>query len=181
MSQSTRQKDLLDALVAAWEAHPELRLGLLLVNAVSPKEPAPEIFHMHDQVLLNRLRALAGLDKAISHVTPAWGNVFLDLGFPEDEAAELKSRSTAEIFEKLEKMKAAPQPRLREYALGETVWIAGAPPGQMTEGMVVHVFEMYGQKQYVIAVETPVDPVLFIRDAWTIADRPNISALGYRR
>lgn len=30
-----------------------------------------------------------------THVTPAGGNVFADLGFPPEEAAELKARSDA--------------------------------------------------------------------------------------
>lgn len=37
------------------------------------------------------------------HVTPADGNVFLDLGFPPDEAARLKARSDALIRAELAK------------------------------------------------------------------------------
>ena len=33
----------------------------------------------------------------ISHITPAKGNVFLDLGFPPDEAARLKAEADAKI------------------------------------------------------------------------------------
>ena len=38
-------------------------------------------------------------EKIISHITPADGNVFLDLGFPPDEAARLKAESDAKIDE----------------------------------------------------------------------------------
>ena len=35
----------------------------------------------------------------ISHITPAKGNVFLDLGFAPDEAARLKAEADAKIDE----------------------------------------------------------------------------------
>ena len=39
-------------------------------------------------------------ETGISHVTPVGGNVFLDLGFPKDEAERLKKESDAEIEKK---------------------------------------------------------------------------------
>lgn len=36
----------------------------------------------------------------ISHVTPAGGNIFLDLGFPPDEAERLKAESDQRIVQK---------------------------------------------------------------------------------
>ncbi|KAE9526458.1 helix-turn-helix domain-containing protein [Testudinibacter aquarius] len=37
----------------------------------------------------------------ITHITPANGNIFLDLGFPDNEAASLKAHSQAVIEMKL--------------------------------------------------------------------------------
>ena len=41
------------------------------------------------------------IDAEIRHITPADGNIFLDLGFPPDEAAKLKADSDMLIKTKL--------------------------------------------------------------------------------
>ncbi|MDO4644085.1 MAG: XRE family transcriptional regulator [Cardiobacteriaceae bacterium] len=41
------------------------------------------------------------IDAEIRHITPADGNIFLDLGFPPDEAAKLKANSDMLIKTKL--------------------------------------------------------------------------------
>jgi hypothetical protein len=42
-----------------WDEFPNMRLGQLLVNAVRPTEPCPEVFSVEDTVLVRRLEALA--------------------------------------------------------------------------------------------------------------------------
>lgn len=50
---------LLEILRQAWVKNPDYRLGQLIVNAVRPKEPCPEIFSMEDTILARRLQRLA--------------------------------------------------------------------------------------------------------------------------
>jgi hypothetical protein len=48
-----------------WEQSPDLRLGQLLLSAVRPEQPCPEIFHIEDDRLAEGLRELwARLDSA---------------------------------------------------------------------------------------------------------------------
>ena len=44
-----------------WEKHPDMRLGQLIVNAVRPKEPCPEVYSIEDNVLEHRLDELSKL------------------------------------------------------------------------------------------------------------------------
>ena len=46
---------VLAALRAAWVDSPNLRLGQLIVNAVRPSNPCPEVFHAEDDALLRGL------------------------------------------------------------------------------------------------------------------------------
>jgi hypothetical protein len=55
MRDPTRIDAVLAALRAAWVESPDLRLGQLIVNAVRPSTPCPEIFHAEDDALLRRL------------------------------------------------------------------------------------------------------------------------------
>jgi hypothetical protein len=57
MRDPARIDDVRAALRAAWVASPDLRLGQLIVNAIRPANPCPDIFHAEDDVLL---RALLG-------------------------------------------------------------------------------------------------------------------------
>lgn len=59
--------------------------------------------------------------------------------------------------------------------IGDTVWFfMGDHQGiMMTDGIVVHTFTRYHTTQYVIEVETHIDPILFIRDGLTITDDEN--------
>ena len=50
--------EALAALRTVWAESPDLRLGQLLVNAVRPPEPCPEIFYVEDDVLLEGLSRL---------------------------------------------------------------------------------------------------------------------------
>lgn len=55
MRNPARIDEILSALRAAWEESPDLRLGQLIVNAVRPTNPCPEVFYAQDEDLLRRL------------------------------------------------------------------------------------------------------------------------------
>lgn len=55
MRNPARIDEILSALRATWEESPDLRLGQLIVNAVRPTTPCPEVFHAQDEDLLRRL------------------------------------------------------------------------------------------------------------------------------
>lgn len=44
-----------------WKLQPELRLGQLIVNAVRPLDPCPEVFSVRDEVLLRKLTDLVDM------------------------------------------------------------------------------------------------------------------------
>ena len=44
-----------------WKLQPELRLGQLIVNAVRPSDPCPEVFSVRDEVLLRKLSDLVDM------------------------------------------------------------------------------------------------------------------------
>jgi len=64
MRDPARIDDALAALRTAWAESPDLRLGQLLVNAVRPAEPCPEIFYVEDDVLLDGLSRLREQNRA---------------------------------------------------------------------------------------------------------------------
>ncbi|SFR76483.1 hypothetical protein SAMN05428960_1292 [Mitsuaria sp. PDC51] len=55
MRNPARIDEILSALRAAWEESPDLRLGQLIVNAVRPTNPCPEVFYARDEDLVRRL------------------------------------------------------------------------------------------------------------------------------
>ncbi len=55
MRDPARIDEILSALRAAWQESPDLRLGQLIVNAVRPTQPCPEVFYLQDEDLLERL------------------------------------------------------------------------------------------------------------------------------
>ncbi|MDT9000629.1 hypothetical protein RQP53_15245 [Paucibacter sp. APW11] len=59
MREPARIDDVLAAIRLAWVESPDLRLGQLLVNAIRPKEPCPEVFYVEDDQLLAALQAMA--------------------------------------------------------------------------------------------------------------------------
>jgi uncharacterized protein YihD (DUF1040 family) len=46
---------VLEALRTAWRQEPDLRLGQLLINAVRPPSPCPELFYAEDDKLIEGL------------------------------------------------------------------------------------------------------------------------------
>jgi uncharacterized protein YihD (DUF1040 family) len=59
MRDPARIDQVLDVLRRVWTKNPDLRLGQLIVNAVGPQEPCPEVFGIEDSVLARRLQRLA--------------------------------------------------------------------------------------------------------------------------
>ncbi len=55
MRDPSRIDEVLAALRDVWVSSPDLRLGQLIVNAVRPSDPCPEIFYIEDDVLLKGL------------------------------------------------------------------------------------------------------------------------------
>ena len=63
MRDPNRIKPTLKLVEQIWEQHPDLRLGQLLVNAIRPSDPVPEIFYAEDDKLVEDLRRFAELLK----------------------------------------------------------------------------------------------------------------------
>lgn len=57
MRDPQRIDDVLLAIGEVWAKNPDLRLGQLLINAVRPARPCPEVFSIEDRDLVRRLRA----------------------------------------------------------------------------------------------------------------------------
>lgn len=67
MRDPTRIDAMLAALRETWLESPDLRLGQLIVNAVRPSAPCPEVFYVEDEELTRRLNGYRELVQA----TPA--------------------------------------------------------------------------------------------------------------
>jgi hypothetical protein len=76
-----------------------------------------------------------------------------------------------------------------EFALYDTVWLHGANnpalklrllpwPRMLPDhdraglfaGKVIHIFKQYNTLQYVIEVDTEIEPILFVRDGLTLSN-----------
>jgi hypothetical protein len=53
-----RIEKVLAAIHEAWLENPDLRLGQLLINAVRPADPCPELYSIEDTKLLRKLKDL---------------------------------------------------------------------------------------------------------------------------
>ena len=58
MRDPARIDRMLDLLREVWTRSPDLRLGQLIVNAVRPHDPCPEVFSVEDTVLARRLERM---------------------------------------------------------------------------------------------------------------------------
>lgn len=61
-------EDTVSTLRAAWLKNPELRLGQLIVNALSVNEPLPAVFYADDKLFASSLRAMSDVDFTASNV-----------------------------------------------------------------------------------------------------------------
>ena len=59
MRDPVRIDEVLAAIRELWIQYPDLRLGQLIVNAIGPTEPCPEVYSIEDAKLLRRLAMLA--------------------------------------------------------------------------------------------------------------------------
>ncbi len=64
MRDPARIEKLIDALRRVWRVSPDMRLGQIVVNAANPKEPAPQVFYIEDDRMLDRLHTLAAVMEA---------------------------------------------------------------------------------------------------------------------
>jgi len=55
MRDPARIDNVLAALRAVWLESPDLRLGQLVVSAIRPTDPCPEVFHAEDDAILRGL------------------------------------------------------------------------------------------------------------------------------
>lgn len=53
-------KHLLESIANVQSKYPELRLGQLLINAINLQQPCPELFHVEDNVLAEKLKQFSG-------------------------------------------------------------------------------------------------------------------------
>jgi len=53
--QQQQQQQLLESIANVMAKYPELRLGQLLVNAINIQQPCPELFHIEDDVLAEKI------------------------------------------------------------------------------------------------------------------------------
>lgn len=58
MRDPKRIESVLDQIREIWEQVPDWRLGQLIVNAVKPGEPCPEVFYIEDTKLEHKLAEL---------------------------------------------------------------------------------------------------------------------------
>jgi uncharacterized protein YihD (DUF1040 family) len=65
-----RIEPILRLLGEIWMQHPDLRLGQLLVCAIRPSDPVPEVFYAEDDKLLDGLRAYAELTRRADDGAP---------------------------------------------------------------------------------------------------------------
>ena len=56
----------------------------------------------------------------------------------------------------------------KDYKVGDKVWFA-AGAGDFIKGEIVNIFERYGI-QFVIEVNTPIEPVYYVRNWDTISE-----------
>jgi len=61
MRDPSRIPKLLTLVYEVWKENPDLRLGQLIVNAVRPSEPVPQIFYLEDDQMEVRLNELLHL------------------------------------------------------------------------------------------------------------------------
>lgn len=61
----------------------------------------------------------------------------------------------------------------RVYFIDDIVWIhMGGPKNLLSEGRIVYLFVHYGRPQYIIEINTSIDPILEVRDWSTISETP---------
>lgn len=96
MRDPARIEVVLEGVRRLWVECPDLRLTQLIVNAVGPSEPCPEIFYCEDDALLHRLQTFAerhGIPDLPMHVTGR------GLRFATEELGEIVNPTPGDIEE----------------------------------------------------------------------------------
>jgi hypothetical protein len=73
MRDKSRIPKLLTLLNEVWTENPDLRLGQLIVNAVRPSAPAPQIFSLEDDKMEDKLKELLQLIRTTGNQTETSG------------------------------------------------------------------------------------------------------------
>jgi len=50
------EEEVLSTLLETWSKFPKLRLTQIIVNAIAPSKPCPEIFYVEDSQLIKKLK-----------------------------------------------------------------------------------------------------------------------------
>jgi hypothetical protein len=69
MRDPARIDPMLSLIREIWTADPDLRLAQLIVNALRPEEPCPQVFHAEDERLEAGLREYAAMRGAVDSPT----------------------------------------------------------------------------------------------------------------
>lgn len=59
------EEEVIEAILSAWGEHPQMRLMQLLVNAIHPSTPCPEIFAVEDSQLIKLLTRYKNQSRAL--------------------------------------------------------------------------------------------------------------------
>jgi hypothetical protein len=71
-----------------------------------------------------------------------------------------------------------------DLKVGDTCWIHGVgSSGNFTKGTVISIVNLpnYGFQHYIIEIPTHIDPILEIRDPFTVSDHPDKPIGCFRR
>jgi uncharacterized protein YihD (DUF1040 family) len=61
MRDKARISEMIKLIEEIWNENPDFRLGQLIVNAVKPSEPCPQVFYVEDDVMMNKLKDLLSI------------------------------------------------------------------------------------------------------------------------
>lgn len=67
MRDPNRIESILDLLKEVWMQSPDLRLSQLIVNAIRPEQPAPQVFYAEDEKVVEGLRAYSEMISKANH------------------------------------------------------------------------------------------------------------------
>jgi hypothetical protein len=65
MRDMARIPEMIKLIEEIWNENPDFRLGQLIVNAVRPNEPCPQVFYVEDDVMKNKLKDLLSIMRTV--------------------------------------------------------------------------------------------------------------------
>lgn len=75
MRDKNRIPKILEELEKVWKANPDFRLGQLLMAAVQPKDPCPDMFYIEDEELLEKLISFENRTQKANHDWKKYPNI----------------------------------------------------------------------------------------------------------